>query len=193
MTVLTRLSGTDYPLKVSAKEYLALADAGLFDNYGRTELIEGEIWAMNAVHRWLARNQIQFAIALTDALKAGGIELIVYGAGGVAMSDDSIPEPDISAGSYEPSAREPISLWALKLAIELADSTRSMDLGRKAALYARCGVPEYWVADREEQVLVRHARPSVNGYAAVDSVPFGEAVISATLDGLTVDTACLLD
>jgi len=193
MTVMTRLSGSDYPLKITANEFLALADAGLFAQFGRTELIEGEVWTMNAVHRWHARTQMQFGLAITEGLRVAEIEMIVYGAGSVAMSDDSVPEPDISVGADEPSAREPISLWALKIAVELADTTRDYDLGRKAALYARCGVPEYWVADRERQLVVQHAGPTAEGYAAIGKIKFGDPIISVKLPGLVVDTACLLD
>jgi Uma2 family endonuclease len=126
-------------------------------------------------------------------LEAAGIDLTVYGPGSVAMADDSVPEPDISIAAHETSARAPISLWAVKIAVELADSTRDMDLGRKAKLYARHGVPEYWVADRETQMLVRHAAPHETGYAEVTQVAFGEPVSSSTLAGLTVETRCLLD
>ena len=44
-------------------------------------------------------------------------------------------------------------------------STRRMDLVRKMALYARSGVPEYWVADPEQRTLVVN---SSQGEAYVD-------------------------
>jgi len=159
MTVQTRLSGTDYPLKLSSQEFLALADAGLFDRYGRTELIEGEIWTLNAVHRWHSRAHIELAFAIREALRAADLDLVIYGPGSILLSDDSVPEPDISIAAEEPLTREPISLAAVRIAIELTDTTRAMDLGRKAALYARHGIPEYWVADRGTRTLVRHAAP----------------------------------
>ena len=193
MTVQTRLTGSDYPLKLSAREFLARVDAGLFERWGRTELIEGEVWIMNAVHRWHSRVNAQFIVAISEGLKSSSLDLIVYGPGSVAMSDDSVPEPDISVGIRESSSREPISLWAVKIAVELSDTTRNMDLGRKATLYAQCGVPEYWVADREAQVLVRHSSPTDGSYAEIVEVAFGEAVTSATLPGLIVETGSLLD
>ena len=112
----------------------------------------------------------------------------VYGPGSIAVSDDSVPEPDICIGAHEPSAREPISQWAVKIAIELADTTRDMDLGRKANVYARHGIPEYWVADREAQKLVRHSEPGDDGYAEI-----GDIIAAATLPELRVETRCLLD
>lgn len=193
MTLQTRLSGTDYPLKINATEFLALADAGLFEHYCHTELIEGEVWTMNAVHRWHARVQAQFTVALHMAVATSGFNLVIYNAGSVLMSDNSVPEPDISIAYEEPLTREPISLAAVKIAVELSDTTRDFDLGRKAKLYARCGVPEYWVADRDKQVLVRHSGAQPAGYASIVPVPFGQPMTSATLAGLIVETHCLLD
>ncbi len=172
VTAQQRLSGEAYPLKLSAKEFLALAEAGLFDGYARTELIEGEVWTMNAVWRWHARAQMDFGFAIRDALRTAGLDLVVYGAGSVIASEDSVPEPDIIVALDEPRTREPISLAAVRIAIELSDTTREMDLGRKARLYARHGIPEYWVVDRETQAVVRHASPGVEGYADVVVIAF---------------------
>ena len=71
---------------------------------------------------------------------------------------------------------QPPEVWAVKLAVELSDTTRDMDLGRKAKLYARHNVPEYWVADRERQVLMRHSAPGADGYAKIMAFAFGEIV-----------------
>lgn len=188
-----RLTGENYPLKLSSLEFLALADAGLFEQFTRTELIEGEVWTVNSVYRWHARAQIEFAFAIKEGLESAGLDLVVYGAGSVLMSDDSVPEPDISVGLSEPKIRAPISLEAVRIAVELADASREMDLTRKAPLYAKSGVAEYWVADRDKQQLVRHSAPGEVGYANIDYIKFGVPVQSATLSGLVVDTASLLD
>lgn len=184
---------TSVPIKLTAKDFWLLAESGAFEKYARTELIEGEIWAVNSVWRWHSRVNAQFAFAIMKGLEAAGINLTVYGPGSIAMSDDSVPEPDISVGEHETSANEPISLTAVRIAVELSDSTRKMDLGRKAQLYARHGVPEYWVADRKDQRLVVHSAPTAKGYARINSVPFGEVAPSHTLTGLMVETTSLLD
>ena len=192
MTFEQRIEG-NVPLKLTAKDFWLLAESGAFENYSRTELIEGEIWTVNSIWRWHSRTNVQFAFAVMEALTAAGLDLTVYGPGSIALSDDSVPEPDISIGDHEVSAKAPISLWAVKIAIDLSDTTRDMDLGRKAKLYARHGVPEYWVADRETQSLIRHAQPTPDGYADIVAIKFGEPVASATLAGLTVKTKSLLD
>ena len=194
MTAAHRLDPQESaPVKLTARDFRVLAESGAFETYARTELIEGEIWAVNSVFRWHARTNTQFAFAIMKGLEAANIDLTVYGPGSIAMSDETVPEPDISVGLREPSADEPISLAAVRLAIELSDSTRDMDLRRKPHVYARHGVPEYWVADRKAQNLVIHSSPTAEGYARVEVIAFGEPVEARTLPGLTVETASLLD
>ena len=67
----------------------------------------------------------------------------------------------------------------------LSPSTRGVDLVRKMALYARSGVPEYWVADPEQRVLVIN-RLQGEDYVAVEPGNDGW-LASPTLSGLSVD------
>jgi Uma2 family endonuclease len=60
----------------------------------------------------------------------------------------------------------------LHLIGEVSDSTLAFDLVTKAGLYARAGVPEYWVIDIAARRMIVHRDPvggkyqSVTGYAA---------------------------
>ena len=47
----------------------------------------------------------------------------------------------------------PVRLETVVLIAEVADTTLATDLGEKATLYARHGVPEYWVIDVEGRML----------------------------------------
>ncbi len=192
MTAQQRLSTELIPVRLTAQDYRLLAEAGVFEKYAKTELIEGEIWAVQSIWRWHARVHAAFMAELFAAVRASGLELTVYGPGSIAMSDDSMPEPDISVATPETDAKDPISLAAVLIAIELSDTTRVMDLGRKADLYARHGVAEYWVADRETQTLFLHSAPAAEAYRQIDKIAFGEPVQSMILPELTVSTQPLL-
>ena len=98
---------------------------------------------MNAIHSWHARTLVDLGTELTVALRAGPSLLRAYSAGSVRISDDSVPEPDVSIAEYHDDGILPLA--KLKLAIEIADSTAAIDLGVKLRLYAQAGVPEYWV------------------------------------------------
>jgi Uma2 family endonuclease len=176
--------------KFSADDFWLLARSGALDRYPKSELIEGEIWVMSAVHSWHARTMARLAFELRSALLRAGMSLEVYSPVSVALSDESVPEPDLALGQDHDDG--PLPLAAVRLAVEVSDSTLEIDLGRKAALYARHGIPEYWVVAREGSRLYRHALPSPEGYTRRDEFALGEPVSSLTLPELIVDTAGLL-
>jgi Uma2 family endonuclease len=64
----------------------------------------------------------------------------------------------------------------LHLVIEVADSTLGFDLTTKAALYARAGVPEYWVLDVTGRRLIVHRDPRAGRYVSVAAYAEEESV-----------------
>lgn len=173
--------------KLTARDFWTLAEAGAFEGFAKTELIEGEIWVVNSVWAWHARTTAYFTMELGIALRALKSDLVVYTSGSVDMSDDSVPEPDVSVG-IDHSERTGLPLDKLALAVEVSDSTLANDLGRKARLYARCGVREYWVVDAKGGVTHQMWAPAGDAYTEWCEVPFGETLTSATIEGLAVPT-----
>lgn len=69
----------------------------------------------------------------------------------------------------------------------LSPSTQSVDLIRKMALYARSGVPEYWVADPDRRAFVEHV---LRDDTYVPLLPDADGLISSQIVlGLRVDPA----
>lgn len=176
--------------KLTARDFWTLAEAGAFDGFAKTELIEGEIWVVNSVWAWHAKTTAYFTGELMFALRTLGSDMIVYTSGSVDMSDDSVPEPDVSVGIDHPE-RTGLPLNKLALAVEVSDSTLANDLGRKARLYARCGVREYWVVDAKGGVVHQMWAPAGETYAERREITFGDMLTSATIDGLMVPTDVL--
>ena len=50
------------------------------------------------------------------------------------------------------------------LLIEVSDSSLAFDQSVKLNLYARYGVPEYWVVDVEGRRIVTYREPTAKGY-----------------------------
>jgi Uma2 family endonuclease len=94
----------------------------------------------------------------------------------VAAQDNRInePEPDIIVLKREFSSFRSANPGPddLRLIVEVAYSTADFDLGTKASLYARAGIPEYWVLDLIGRRLVVHRDPRGGAYASITS--FGE-------------------
>jgi Uma2 family endonuclease len=79
------------------------------------------------------------------------------------------PEPDLAvlrgtAEDFEISHPRPGDIL---LAIEVADWTLSTDLSRKADLYARAGIPDYWVLDVNQRRMIVHRDPVAGKYSSV--------------------------
>jgi Uma2 family endonuclease len=70
----------------------------------------------------------------------------------------TVPEPDIAlSAEWKPDYehRHPRGDECILVA-EVSDTTVRFDLSRKATLYAKAGVREYWVVDLTRRVLVVH-------------------------------------
>lgn len=173
--------------KLRVKDFLSLNDAGAFEQYARTELIEGEIWVMNAIYSTHGKAHFELAFQLRLALDAAGIDATIYAPSSVELSGDSLPEPDIIVAADHTGG--PIPSAKVRLLVEVADTTLANDLGRKVKLYARHCIPEYWVADIEGRRIVRMWEPNgADDYAKKDETPFGSPVGSATIAGVIVQT-----
>ena len=171
------------PVKLRIEDYLALDGLGAFADYAKTELIDGEILFMNAQHRPHARVKMELYDRLRDALAILGSALRPIVEVSISVPPHSVPEPDIVLTS-EPDGDGLVPLASVALIVEVADTTLVSDLGRKAHVYARHGIPEYWVADVNARVIHQMWRPRGEVYDERREVAFGERIEAATIAGL---------
>jgi Uma2 family endonuclease len=188
MTEHLPLNTEPLPVKLRIEDYLLLDRSGAFDAYAKTELIEGEIYFMNAQHRPHALAKMELYDAMRDRLRTFGSQLRPIVEASIALPEQSAPEPDIVL-TNEPIGEGLIPLASVALVVEVSDTSLATDLGRKAALYARHGIPEYWVADLEARVIHQMWSPRDEAYAERREVGFGEPIEVVTIGGLTVETA----
>lgn len=175
--------------RFTERDYVLLSEHGAFDNYAKTELIEGVIYAVNAQFSRHIRVQSRLYRALADACDAvGGMAAWVEGS--LAIDGESTPRPDMFVSSSLPEEGV-VPLSSVLIVVEVADSSLDQDLGLKAELYARSGLPEYWVADVNGRVIHRMWSPTPQGFAQRDQIAFGNPITSATITGLTVSTDAL--
>jgi Uma2 family endonuclease len=136
-------------------EWHRLADSGFFDPEYRAELILGEIIDMPPIglsHRscvdwltnWLGRRLPDEAwLSVQNPLRLG---------------DLSEPCPDIAILRYREDCyrQSPPGPDDCLLIIEVADTSLRYDRGTKAGLYARFGIPEYWIVNLGEGCIEVH-------------------------------------
>ena len=177
-------------VRLRIEDYDLLDRSGALDDHGRTELIDGMIVSMNAQHRPHARTKTLLASRLWEALKQrdDGLELLIEAS--VAVSPTDMPDPDLVI-TTDARGDGPIPLASVRLIVEISDTTLAFDLGRKAALYAGAGVPEYWVVDIVGAQVTTHCAPTDGAYREQRVLAFGEPIDAMTIAGLRIDTAGL--
>jgi len=177
--------------RLSVEDFMLLHDSGALDRYAKSELIEGEFFCMNSQCSRHARAKSLLAKRLFEAIERQGLAFEVWTEVSVQLSDDSMPGPDIVVTDYR--GDKAIPLENVALIVEVADTTLDMDLGRKAAIYARGPVAENWVLDVTHQRLLVHTRPESGTFADRTEYPLGVAVSARTLPGVEVATSGLVD
>jgi len=77
----------------------------------------------------------------------------------VALDEESEPEPDVAV--VPGTARQYWDAHPSRpvLVVEVADSSVTLDREEKASLYARAGVPDYWIVDIAREVVEVHRQP----------------------------------
>jgi Uma2 family endonuclease len=155
------IAETDDRVRFRASDVRRMVDAGILDDEGRCEVIEGEIIAVtppNAPHmdvkRWLQRTLCR---QLDDTYWVDSEPGFYLEPDGDYTLPDIIVYP---SGIKSDEVRGPDAL----LVIEVADRSLKKDRGRKARLYARHGVREYWVVDARKRMTYRYAAPVEGRY-----------------------------
>lgn len=169
--------------RLRIENFLLLDGSGAFAEFSKTELIEGEIYVVNSQFQRHSYVKTELAFRLREATR--GTSLLVLVEGAVAMPPFNMPEPDITV-MHGPLGSGPILIETVSLIVEVSDTSLDIDLGRKAAIYARHGVADYWVVDVEGRQVHIHRQPGEAGYAGVSVQPYGTPLTS--LAGLTIAT-----
>jgi len=186
-----RLLTSPERMRLTVEHFLLLDEGGAFADYSKVELIDGDIYVMNAQLTRHARTKSRLFTELALGLRLIGGDLEAISEVSVRVSDDGMPEPDIVLTRFRGQREVPAETVAL--VVEVSDTTLAIDLGRKAALYAAAGIAEYWVVDVEALQVLMHDRPEATGYQRRRDQPIGEPLRSLTIPSLEVSTDTLLD
>jgi Uma2 family endonuclease len=158
------------PRTFTVAEYHRIAEAGLFDDE-RVELLDGIIVAMSPIG---PRHWRRHGLVVKYLNEQISDLAFVVGNGSFPLGDRNEPEPDVAL--IAPVAAEaeriptPEEIFAM---IEVAESSLPKDVGPKARLYARFGIPDYLVVDLKANIVLHYTEPHELGYGRCEQLTHG--------------------
>ncbi|HSU15033.1 Uma2 family endonuclease [Longimicrobium sp.] len=178
--------------RFTVDEFHRMGEAGILPEGDRLELINGEIVEMTPIgssHAACVRDLDEW---LQATLRG---EAVVSAQQPLKVEYDGEPVPDVAVlrprkDRYRQS--HPTSADAL-LVIEVADSSVLFDRNVKSRMYARAGIPEYWVVDLPRSRVVVFLSPEGGEYAEQHEFGRGESWRSNGLGGREITVDLVLD
>jgi Uma2 family endonuclease len=177
--------------RFNVHEYHRMAAAGILTEDDPVELIDGAIIEMPPISARHATCIVRLTRRLTS--QAGDLAEIRVRLP-VRLNDHCEPEPDLSlvrprADSYIDSHPGPCDVL---LAIEVANASVRFDRLVKAAIYARAGIPEYWLVYLARARIDVHREPVDGRYRTVQIFRRGERLSLPSLPQLDLPVDAIL-
>ena len=175
---------------ISVDDLTRMEAAGIFDPDERVELLDGEIITvppMNPPHAG--------GITAITRLLTMRFNDVAYVRVQVSLPLGPFSQPlrDFALTGLDANewrSRDPRPDEVL-LVIEVAESSRNVDLYKKAPLYARAGIADFWVVDLIERRLVVHREPLGESYALTRILQAHETIAPLAFPDARFDVAAL--
>lgn len=153
--------------RFSTADYLDMIEKGVLGSGDHVELIEGIIVEMAPAG--IPHHHFTMRVTELFAPLIGRYKISIQGTLNVA--EGQVFDPDFMlleqrADGYK--SRLPDAADVL-LVIEGADSSLPRDQKIKLPVYAKAGIPEYWIGDLEREVLIIHREPDEGRYKSVET------------------------
>jgi Uma2 family endonuclease len=152
--------------RFSADQYQRMGEIGLFRREDHVELLEGVIYQMTPIGSWHNGSISAMNMLFTSPL-AG--RAVVQVQGSLRLSPDSEPEPDLLVLRFRPDFYRSALAGPedVLLLVEVADTSLGYDRGIKLPLYARAGIPEVWIVNRNDACVEVYREPRGASYESV--------------------------
>jgi Uma2 family endonuclease len=150
-------------------EVEAMVAAGVMEEDERVELIGGELVPMSPKGN---HHEVLKAALLRRWYRIAPDDIDLVPETTFRLTEDTYLEPDVVIYPRASGIRG-LAVDNVLLVVEIADSSLSYDVGRKATLYASFGIRELWVIDAVRLTARVFREPAADGYR--DARDFGPA------------------
>ena len=175
--------------RFTVHEYHRMAEAGIFHEDDRIELIDGEIVEMSPIGGRHVSCVGRFTRVLSLFV---GERYLVNVQSPVRLDERREPQPDIALVQDREYGRSLPCPGDVLLLAEVSDTSIAYDRDVKVPLYAGAGIPEVWIVDLSNEVVERCTNPSGADYRRIERARRGETIESDVLSGLSVRVDDLL-
>jgi Uma2 family endonuclease len=172
--------------RLTVADFYRMAEAGIFGEDDRVELIEGEIIDMAPIGPEHT-SSVKRLNRLFD--RAAGEQAIVSVQDPIRLDEHNEPEPDLALLRYRedfyrnahPGPKDVLLL------VEVAETSLRYDREIKLPLYAKHGIPEVWIVDLEKRRLEVYRRPEGETYRVRICPSLNETITPEALPDCAVD------
>ena len=164
-------------------------EAGAFEPDAKLELIDGDLRAMTPEG---TRHAAVIDLAADCLRRVFGSEFHVRVQHPLAADDYSEPEPDLAV--VPGAIRDYMNAHPTSavLIVEVSNESLHHDRTVKQRLYARCGIPEYWILALPDARLEIYRDPADDGYRNVTTHAAGDRVAPPARPDARIDVGDLL-
>ena len=142
--------------RITVDEYHRMIEAGTLGEDEHVQLIAGAVVAMTPqgpAHALVIQNLTRLVAQELPADLALRPQLPL------TLPEDSEPEPDLAVVRVADARSRDHHPRTALLVVEVAGDSLRLDRQTKAALYARAGIPEYWIVNLVETAVEVHRDP----------------------------------
>jgi Uma2 family endonuclease len=157
--------------RITLDMYDALIAAGKITDESRVELLDGYLVKkedMNPPHMFRVKR------IYDRLLKQFENRSTVFSQSGIELPQDGRPQPDVFLAHTNLPENEFILPEKVYLVIEVAETTIYSDRDHKQRLYARDGIPEYWILNLNTNELEVYRKPNGERYTSSFTLEAGE-------------------
>ena len=169
---------------ISVEEFYRMTRAGVFPEGVRFELLEGEIFELEMVNDvsagLLGMLSEEIRVKLARSVR-------VYVRMPIVLErPTSEPEPDLTVVMWDSEIRRKPRVHEVLAVVEISDSSLNKDRGIKQRVYARAGIPEYWIVNVNDVQLEIYRNPGPTEYKLRQTLERGELAHFAAFPGVDI-------
>jgi Uma2 family endonuclease len=176
------------PRRFTLDEYHRLIRVGVLGEDEHVELLEGVIVEMTPQGRAHALVVSQLGESFTSARRPDCRVRIQLP---LSLEGNSEPEPDLAVVTREEERTAQVHPRAALLVVEVSGDSLRKDRQLKGRIYARAGVPEFWVVDVARRTVELYSEPDVDAgrYRTLRTLGAGETLTTPVLPELSLPVA----